>query len=280
MKLKDLYIQSSNKLKQSNIPTYGLDAKILLSHVLKIENNNLFNHFEMEIDKEFLEKFNILLERRLNREPVANIINRKDFWDYSFYVNDKVLTPRPDSETLIEAVLKNFTNRLEPLKIMELGVGSGCLILTLLKIFENSTGFGVDISDDVLKVAKINCENLNLKHRVEFKKNNWNDGVDEKFSLIISNPPYISEDELENLEPEVKIHNPKIALTYGKDGLDAYRYMAENIGKNMHKDTLLFLEIGKGQENDVIKMFEKNNFCVKDEYKDLNGIIRILLFGL
>lgn len=275
MFLKELYINSVNLLKNKSILTANLDVKILLAFLLNIDTKEIINYFNNEISNEFFNNFQKLLSRRLNREPIANIIGKKAFWDYDFIVNKNVLTPRPDSETLIEAVLENYKNKEQKINILDLGTGSGCLILTLLSIYQNSQGLAIDISDKALEIAKQNAKLLNI-NRIKFLKNNWNDNINKKFDIIISNPPYIPKKEIEDLEPEVNKYNPLLALDGGNDGLDCYKYLAENLQKNCKKDTKIFLEIGKNQENNIIKIFQNNGFKFIKMYKDINGVVRVL----
>ena len=275
MFLKELYTNSINLLKDKGVLTANLDVKILLVFLLNIDTKEIINYFNNEISNEFLNNFQKLLSRRLNREPIANIIGKKAFWDYDFIVNENVLTPRPDSETLIEAVLENYKDKDQKLNILDLGTGSGCLILTLLSIYQNSQGLAIDISDKALEIAKQNAKLLNI-NRIKFLKNNWNDNINKKFDIIISNPPYIPKKEIEILEPEVNKYNPLLALDGGNDGLDCYKYLAENLQKNCKENTKIFLEIGKNQENNIIEIFKNNKFELLKMYKDINGIIRIL----
>lgn len=275
MFLKELYINSINLLKDKGVLTANLDVKILLAFLLNIDTKEIINYFNNEISNEFLNNFQKLLSRRLNREPIANIIAKKAFWDYDFIVNENVLTPRPDSETLIEAVLENYKDKDQKLNILDLGTGSGCLILTLLSIYQNSQGLAIDISDKALEIAKQNAKLLNI-NRIKFLKNNWNDNINKKFDIIISNPPYIPKKEIEILEPEVNKYNPLLALDGGNDGLDCYKYLAKNLQKNCKENTKIFLEIGKNQENNIIEIFKNNKFELLKMYKDINGIIRIL----
>lgn len=275
MFLKELYTNSINLLKDKGVLTANLDVKILLAFLLNIDTKEIINYFNNEISNEFLNNFQKLLSRRLNREPIANIIGKKAFWDYDFIVNENVLTPRPDSETLIEAVLENYKDKDQKLNILDLGTGSGCLILTLLSIYQNSQGLAIDISDKALEIAKQNAKLLNI-NRIKFLKNNWNDNINKKFDIIISNPPYIPKKEIEILEPEVNKYNPLLALDGGNDGLDCYKYLAENLQKNCKENTKIFLEIGKNQENNIIEIFKNNKFELLKMYKDINRIIRIL----
>ncbi|GMO65740.1 MAG: peptide chain release factor N(5)-glutamine methyltransferase [Rickettsiales bacterium] len=264
MKVKDVFLNTIKKIDK-------LDAKILLTNFLDIKFNELYLHFDKDMEEgEFLK----LVERRVNNEPVANIIGKKAFWNTEFYVNENVLTPRPDSETLIEAVKENYKNEQAELSFLDLGTGSGCLLLTLLNIYKNSSGIGIDTSDKALEVAEKNGANFK---NVKFLKNNWNDGLEEKFDIIISNPPYIPTKEIDNLMPETKIFNPLLALDGGKDGLDCYRYLADNLKKNMKPNCKIFIEIGMGQKSDIISIFKEYSFV--KAYKDLANIERVLLFN-
>ena len=277
MKILELYKNSAKELEQQGILTSKLDVKILLSYLLNIDSKELIMYFNQHIEQKFINSFNQLLKRRLNREPIANIVNKKSFWSYDFFVNENVLTPRNDSEILIEAVLSNYNNMQEELKILDLGTGSGCLILSLLKMYKNASGLAVDISEKALKVARQNAENLKINN-IKFLKNNWNDNIEEKFDIIISNPPYIPTKEIKELEPEVNKFNPLLALDGGEDGLNCYRYLAKSLEKNLKENTKIFLEIGKNQEKDIEKIFNENGYELLKMYKDLAEINRILCF--
>ncbi len=277
MKILELYKNSSKELEQNGILTSKLDVKILLSYLLNIDSKELIMYFNQHIDRKFINNFEQLLKRRLNREPIANIVNKKSFWSYDFFVNENVLTPRSDSEILVEAVLSNYNNMNENLNILDLGTGSGCLILSLLKIYKNASGLAVDISDKALQVAKQNAKNLKVEN-IQFLKNNWNDNIEEKFDIIISNPPYIPTKEIKELEPEVNKFNPLLALDGGEDGLICYRYLANSLAKNLKENTKIFLEIGKNQEKDVEKIFDERGYKLLQMYKDLAEINRILCF--
>ena len=277
MKILELYKNSAKELEQQGILTSKLDVKILLSYLLNIDSKELIMYFNQHIEQKFINTFNQLLKRRLNREPIANIVNKKSFWSYDFFVNENVLTPRNDSEILIEAVLSNYNNMQEELKILDLGTGSGCLVLSLLKMYKYASGLAVDISEKALKVAKQNAENLKINN-IKFLKNNWNDNIEEKFDIIISNPPYIPTKEIKELEPEVNKFNPLLALDGGEDGLNCYRYLAKSLEKNLKENTKIFLEIGKNQEKDIEKIFNENGYELLKMYKDLAEINRILCF--
>lgn len=276
MKIIDILNNSKKLLESKNFKSPLLDCKILLSNVLNLTMGDLVFYYQENINDEKLEQLKKMLERRLNHEPISKIINKKSFWNYDFYVNKNVLDPRPDSESLIEMVLKDYDIN-DKLNILDLGSGSGCLILTLLKIFKNSDGVAVDISEKALEVIKKNSEILGVEN-LTVLKSNWNNDVLGKFDIIISNPPYIESDEIAKLSDDVKNFDPILALNGGCDGLDCYRYIAKNIKKNCKKNTRLYFEIGNGQKIAVKEIFVNNGFEFIGVKKDFGGVERVLGF--
>lgn len=255
----------------------NLDVKVLLSNVFDIEVEELYSKLNIDISDEDSRKFEFYLLERIKGKPVSKIINRKYFWDYSFYVDDNVLDPRPDSEIIIEAILEDYSIN-DVNDILDLGTGSGCLILTLLKIFKNSKGLAVDKSKKALEIASKNAKLLDINN-IEFKLNNWNDGLVGLFDIIVSNPPYIKTKEIDNLQNEVKFYDPKLALDGGEDGLDCYRYLAKNLKKNLNRNGKIYLEIGQNYGSKVIDIYEKYNFKIYKRKNDLQGIERVLVFS-
>ena len=210
------------------------------------------------------------IRRRLRREPVSHITGRRAFWMHDFIVNADVLDPRPDTETLIETALQTkFTN------VLDLGTGSGCILLSLLYEQTEAAGLGTDISDDALKVAAQNAAVVGVADRVTFLNSDWLASVEGTFDLIISNPPYIAASEMADLSPEV-LHEPHLALTPGGDGLDAYRTIARDASAYLTSGGRLLVEIGATQADDVSALFHKaglTNVAVKC---DLNGKDRVV----
>lgn len=266
------------KILETNqsLDTPSLDCCVFLSFILGIDKKDFLKYKDDDFKYEKL--LESMIVRRLCNEPVSKIINNKSFWDYDFYVNNDVLDPRPDTETMIEMILNDYDSD-EKFDILDLGTGSGCIILTLLKLFKNSNGIAVDISEKALEIAKLNAHKLNI-NRINFIESNWNDKIDGKFDIIVSNPPYIETEYIDNLSKDVKNFDPKIALDGGITGLDCYNYIAKNIIKNCKENTRIFLEIGYKQANDVINIFEQNNFVLHKIGKDLNGYDRIVSFYL
>ena len=217
------------------------------------------------------EQLNIFIQRRLAGEPIAKIIGKKGFWKDDFIVSKDVLDPRPDSETLIEAVLEKFPDKNAPLRILDLGTGSGCLLLSLLGEYKNATGIGIDISDKALAIANQNKRNKKANFIQRDMRQNLSDLG--KFDMMISNPPYIPTDEIQTLERDVKDYDPLLALDGGKDGLELYRALAKQ-----HLAPHLFIEIGKDQEQQIIPLFESEGWQFVQYWKDLGKITRVLQF--
>ena len=211
------------------------------------------------------------IQRRLQHEPVAKIIGKKGFWKDEFIVNKDVLDPRPDSETLIEAVLEQYPNHTIPLRFLDLGTGSGCLLLSLLQEYPNATGIGIDISPKAIEIANKNKKNQNA---VFMQRDMCSDLSDlGAFDVMISNPPYIPTAEIETLEKDVKDYDPLLALDGGQDGLDFYRALAKQ-----QLAPRLFIEIGINQEQQIIPLFESEGWHFIQSWKDLGGITRVLAF--
>jgi len=217
------------------------------------------------------EELNSFIQRRLAGEPVAKIIGEKGFWKDEFIVSKDVLDPRPDSETLIEAVLKKFPDKEVNLRILDLGTGCGCLLLSLLGEYKNATGVGLDISEKALDIAQQNSHT----DRATFIQRDMRQDLSDlgTFDIMISNPPYIPTAEIQTLEREVKDYDPLLALDGGPDGLNFYRTLA-----TQHLAQNLFIEIGKDQETQIISLFEAGGWHFIQSWKDFGGIVRILQF--
>lgn len=259
----------------------GLDSLILLAHALSASKEWVIFNPDFELSTKQQKIFSDLVERRANREPVSHLIERREFFGEDFLVNKDVLDPRPDSEILIEAVFKKFPNHEEKLKILELGVGSGCLVITLLKAYKNAAGTGVDISNEALRIAEKNSAKHQTDSRLQLLRSDLFSALnhEKKFDLILSNPPYIPSHEIETLEPEVKIYEPRGALDGGEDGLEFYRRIAAEAKKFLDGSGKTFLEIGCGQEAEIAKIFTKQSFFLTNSTRDLSGVIRVLEFS-
>jgi release factor glutamine methyltransferase len=221
-------------------------------------------------------------------KPVSRIINKRNFWKRDFKLNEEVLDPRQDTEVLITAVLKYYTNIFDKLDILDLGSGSGCIGLSLLEELKFSNVSFLDVSEKSLEIVKINATEYNLEHRSEYFQLNWNSKNwdndllkyrnKSKFDIIVTNPPYIPTDEIKSLQKEVKDFDPFIALDGGFDGLMAYKTIFPKFNRILKNGSKVFVEIGMGQEDMVIKIGHENNLLLLGYEKDLSGIVRVIVF--
>jgi len=274
MKIKQLLQVGSlllNKIEGGN-----LDARLLLEHTLGFSQKELFLNLHKPADNQTIAKYLLLIRKRKAKMPVAKIIGNKEFYGLTFKTSTATLDPRPDSETLIEAIYKNY-NSAEKLKVLELGVGTGCLIITLLTLFSNMAGVGVDAHKQALNIAKENAINHKVSDRLQLMESNWFSKVVGKFDIIISNPPYIPNNEV--LAKELS-YEPSLALFAGNEGLDAYNLIIPQMAKFLNKNGRVFLEIGFGQKQRVEEIITQNGFLLKKVHKDLSGIDRCLEFAM
>ena len=277
--LRDLSVDIEKKLVVNSIDDAKLDTRLLISHVLKIDHiDYALNKNRIVSEKEYTVVMQ-LVAQRLKRVPMSQIFGEKEFWGRSFKVSSGTLTPRPDSETLIKVALSTVQDKREVLNILDLGTGTGCLMLTLLCELKNASGLAIDISKQALEVAQDNAHSLKLMERVRFACSDWtnNLGKNKKFDLIISNPPYIGLKEKEGLAPEVRDHEPERSLFSGPKGLDDYKKIASQVEGFMTKDATIILEIGYKQARDVKKIFSQNGFSNIAIHQDLAGRDRCLL---
>ena len=232
-------------------------------------------NLDQKIDKKKIYKFKKYIERRVNKEPIAYILEEKEFWSKKFKVNEKTLIPRPETELLVNKLLEIFIEK--KISILDIGTGSGCIILSLLYELKNSTGVGIDVSKGAISIAKINGERLNLQNRVKFINQSLSNVTHKKFDLIVSNPPYIKKNDIKNLSVDVRKYEPRIALDGGNDGLDLIKkviYKSKDILKI--KGTLA-LEIGNEQIKKVSKILFDNKYRIKHVLNDYKNNVRCVI---
>jgi release factor glutamine methyltransferase len=222
-------------------------------------------------------RLEVMARRRAAREPLAYILGEKEFWSLPFAVAPAVLIPRPESETVVEAALARVRERGAALRILDLGTGSGCLLLALLSELPQASGLGVDLSAAALEVAGRNAERLALAGRAEFVRGSWGAALAGGFDLIVSNPPYVAAGEFAGLAPEVRAYEPALALAAGADGLAAYRALAPDCARLLARGGSLYLEIGQGQGNRVAEILQRYGLHVVERRADLAGIERCLV---
>jgi release factor glutamine methyltransferase len=276
MNISKTISEGINILKENEIRNPQLDVEILLSRLIKKDKKYLILNPEEVVSSEKLEIFKNLIERRKKGEPVAYLINEKEFWKNVFYVDKNVLIPRPDTELLIEKILKIYSNKSQ-LQILDIGTGSGCIILSLLKERKKDYGTGIDISKKSINVSKINAKLLNLSNRTKFfhsSIDNFNIG---KYDLIVSNPPYIELLNLKYLEKDVVNFEPKLALNGGLDGFSKIKTVIFKASSLLKKKGKLILEIGFNQKDKVKEMLKKKGFYVNHTFQDYGNNDRCII---
>lgn len=280
MQLNKLLSEAIISLDRAAVLTPDLDARILLQYAAKISQEVIYLNPHLEISQEIVDFYNQLIDRRIRHEPVAKIIGSKSFWKSDFIVNNNVLDPRPDSEVIIESALKLFPNKSYPLNFLDLGSGSGCLLLSLLLEFVQAKGIASDISLDALSITKQNANVLNLENRIFYIQQNWSDALIGKFDLVVSNPPYIPSLEINSLADDVRIYDPILALDGGADGLSAYRYLAKQISALLKPNAYAIMEFGYGQGESVREIFSESNYIIKEMLFDLSGTERAIIVSI
>lgn len=278
MNVRDFVNRLTAAFEQAGIDDARADARLLVAFALNKQPVFVRMHPDCEIEDDAAEKIEAFKRRRLNREPVSKIIGTRGFWRLDFKVTQDVLDPRPDSETLIEEILKRKTDKTAALQILDLGTGSGCLALSLLSEYLNASATGADVSEKALCVARENAAANGLAARFktvvkDWNQDGWNDDLG-AFDIVISNPPYIGDDE--SLDPEVALYDPKQALFAGADGLDAYRALFPVLGKLLAENGLAVFEFGKGQHGAVRAWAEQNGLVFDGFGTDLGGIVRCI----
>ena len=255
-------------LKNSYIKTAELDTEILMAKVLVSDRKYIILNNHKNLNDNNLNHFNELIRERANRKPIAYLLNKKFFWNNEFYVDKNTLIPRPDTEIVIEEILR-LTKQKNKISVLDIGVGSGCIILTILKERKNFSGTGIDISKKSLDISRINAKNLNVDKRIKFYKSDIDKFNKGKYDLIVSNPPYIKSCDLKYLERDVVNFEPKLALDGGLDGLSAIRKVINKSSELIKKNGKFILEIGFDQKDKVVKLLNKKGFYINSTLKDL-----------
>lgn len=268
-------------LTAAGIDNARFEARLLLAHAAGVTIEWLVAHGDEAPPPSVVEALRALTARRIRREPMAYVTGEREFWGLPFKVSPAVLVPRPDSETLIEAALALMPGRTEPWRIVDLGVGSGCLLLTLLREFPNARGVGLDASAEALSVAQYNADALGVGARTHLVRGDWRlqgwaGQLGGPFDLLVSNPPYIETEAIDGLMPEVARFEPRLALDGGGDGLAAYRTIADQAAGLVVHGGRVLIEAGEGQVTDISKLLSAAGFAVGGPWKDLGGIDRIV----
>tara|TARA_B110000014_G_scaffold258446_1_gene244582 strand:- start:793 stop:1638 length:846 start_codon:yes stop_codon:yes gene_type:complete len=266
---------ASKILKNNNIISHQLDAEIILSNIMGVTREFLIINNHISIPKNIIKKYDRAIERRIKKEPIAYIIGKKEFWSENFIVNKSTLVPRPETELLIYKVINFFKNKRT--NILDIGTGSGCILLSVLKELNLARGTGIDISPKAIKIANINSRNLNLVNKAKFKVCDLNKFYLGKYDLIMSNPPYIPSKDIKNLTKDIINYEPKSALDGGIDGLDLIRKVIYKSTYLLKNNGLLTLEIGYNQYKRVSKILKHYRFREISKEFDYNRNVRCII---
>ena len=267
--------EGSYKLKQSDIISHQLDSEILLSKVLNKTRENLLINLEQNIDGKHVKKFEKLILRRSLDEPIAYILKKKEFWSKTFVINNDTLIPRPETELMVEKLVCIYKKK--KINILDIGTGSGCILISLLSELKQSNCIGIDISKKTIKIAIKNSKKNNQKNNIKFLNRSLSNFYHKKFDLIVSNPPYIRTRDIKNLDNSIKYYEPKIALDGGNDGLDVIKKVIYKSKEILKVNGLLALEIGNGQLRKVSTLLLKNLFRIEHNIKDYKNNTRCLI---
>ena len=267
--------KASQILKNHNVHTYELDAQIILSDIMGVTREFLIINDYLTVSKRTKKKYDNAIKRRIKKEPVAYIIGKKEFWSQNFKVTSSTLVPRPESELLIYNVIKYFKNK--KINILDIGTGTGCILISLLKELCNSRGTGIDISSGAIKTARINSKNLNLVNRVKFKNFNLDRYNLGRYDLIVSNPPYIPSKDIRKLSKDIINFEPKEALDGGPDGLDLIKKVIYKSNILLKRNGILALEIGFSQYRRVSEILKLCKFREYSKIYDYNSNVRCII---
>ena len=268
MNIQSALTEGLNILKNKSILSAKLDSEILMAKALGKKREYIILNNDKIIKEQNLKYFKKLVHERATRKPIAYLLNKKFFWKSEFYVNKNTLIPRPDTEIIIEQILKVTKNK-NYLRILDIGVGSGCILLSILKEKKNFYGSGIDISKNSLEISKINAKKLFVDERVKLYKSDVDKFTQGKYDLIVSNPPYIKRNDLKYLESDVLKFEPKLALDGGLDGLSVIRKVINKTSELLKKNGKFILEIGFNQKSKVIKLLNNKGFYINSSVKDL-----------
>ena len=265
--------RATRELNSAGVPYAEIDARYLLAFAVGRTASLLSADEGLSLGKAAQARFETAVKLRLLRKPVSQIVGYRAFWNQNFDIDCNVLDPRPETEILVEQAIKN-----SPKRVLDLGTGSGCILLAILSECPDAVGVGVDCSVAALDIASRNAEKLGLQERTVFLESDWFDRVKGKYDLVVSNPPYVAASEYSLLDPEIRNWEPEIALKAGEFGLDAFRQLAMGAHEFLAEDGEIFLEIGRGQERDVTKIFESEGYVLRRAIKDFDQRFRVLAF--
>ena len=282
--MQKAFVSAARILREAGIDTPELDARLLLHQATGVTQEDLLARPQSVLTPESAARLDAAIARRVEREPVSRIIGMREFYGREFLIDRHTLDPRPDTETLIDAALETMERnrwREKPLRLLDLGTGTGCILLTLLTELPKAHGVGTDVSEAALALASENARRLGLESRASFAAADWLEGIEGEFDLILANPPYIASGEIAELAREVKDYDPLLALDGGADGLDAYRRIAAKAAGFLHRGGHLIVEIGASQADAILGLFRAAGLGVDANAvrHDLSGRPRLILMA-
>ena len=274
--VEEVFLSGIQKLNAAQVENPNLDAKIIFKHILSVDNEQFELCKKNEIRSKITKSYFELIDRRIKREPIAYITNKQSFWNDEFKVTKDTLIPRPETELILENVLSYFPDKKIDLNIADLGTGSGCIIISLLQEYINASGIGIDISKEAIKIANENKKLLKNHERLKLLEEDYAEYNLNGFDIIVSNPPYISQDSLD-IQKDVYDYEPHLALFSKNNGIEAYNKIISNLASRIDKNFFLFLEIGLGQASEVTKLLKNNGFTEILTKADLANIPRCVI---
>ena len=274
--VEEVFLSGIQKLNAAQVENPNLDAKIIFKHILSVDNEQFELFKKNEISSKITKSYFELIDRRIKREPIAYITNKQSFWNDEFKVTKDTLIPRPETELILESVISYFPDKKIDLNIADLGTGSGCIIISLLQEYINASGIGIDISKEAIKIANENKKLLKNHERLKLLDEDYAEYNLNGFDIIVSNPPYISQDSLD-IQKDVYDYEPHLALFSKNNGIEAYNKIISNLASRIDKNFFLFLEIGLGQASEVTKLLKNNGFTEILTKADLANIPRCVI---
>lgn len=274
--VEEVFLSGIQKLNAAEVENPNLDAKIIFKHILSVDNEQFELCKKNEISSKITKSYFELIDRRIKREPIAYITNKQSFWNDEFKVTKDTLIPRPETELILESVISYFPDKKIDLNIADLGTGSGCIIISLLQEYINASGIGIDISKEAIKIANENKKLLKNHERLKLLDEDYAEYNLNGFDIIVSNPPYISQDSLD-IQKDVYDYEPHLALFSKNNGIEAYNKIISNLASRIDKNFFLFLEIGLGQASEVTKLLKNNGFTEVLTKVDLANIPRCVI---
>ncbi len=278
--LSDELLQATTRLRDAGIESPATDARLLIAAAAGLSREEMLCDPDLKLSPNQKTRVEKMIRRRADREPVSRILGRREFHSLSFEVTPVTLDPRPDSEVIVEAAIDYARGMGGKPTLLDIGTGTGCLLLSALEALPDATGTGTDINPEAIAVARRNAASLGCVSRLQFQTGDWLSGIEGRFDIVLSNPPYIPSGDIADLAPEVSRHDPRTALDGGLDGLDAYRILADRIPKILAPSGIALMEIGAGQADDVTGLFSAAGWQPLESRADLAGHNRCLAFAL